>query len=357
MTNAVSVTELEPQAQQSQSANRHSSEGGSKIGELFRRPGMVQNIVLLGALVVIAIIFQILNPNYLTQANFKAIALLVAPIGVMSAGQTLIVLLGAMDISVGAQAGVNSCISAIVFTALGQTWFSAFASMAVAILLGVVMGIVNGLIIVYGRINPIVATLGGLAAYKGVAQVITGGKAVGYVGANSLYKTIGMGSFLGIPIAAWIFVAVAVVFYIFLNRTDMGRNVYAVGGNDLAARLAGINTNKYIIAAYAVMGVCGGIAGIMYTAKMGFGSSVVATAGYELQTVTAVALGGAVMTGGKGGIGSTVLAVLLVGALNDGLTSVNVSIFWQNIAQGLMLIAAVIIQKSRSGERRIGLPT
>jgi len=314
---------------------------------------MVQNIVLLGALVVIAIVFQILNPNYLTQANFKAIALLVAPIGVMSAGQTLVVLLGAMDISVGAQAGVNSCICAIAFTA----WGNSFASMAVAILLGVVMGILNGIIIVYGRINPIVATLGGLAAYKGVAQVITGGKAVGFVGANSLYKALGMGSFLGIPIAAWIFVAVAIVFFIFLNRTDMGRNVYAVGGNDLAARLAGINTNKYIIAAYAVVGVCGGIAGIMYTAKMGFGSSVVATAGYELQTVTAVALGGAVMTGGKGGIGSTVLAVLLIGALNDGLTSVNVSIFWQNIAQGLMLIAAVIIQKSRSGERRIGLPT
>jgi len=314
---------------------------------------MVQNIVLLGALIVIAIVFQILNPNYLTQANFKAIALLVAPIGVMSAGQTLVVLLGAMDISVGAQAAVNSCVCAIAFTA----WGNAFTSMAVAIGLGIAMGILNGIIIVYGRINPIVATLGGLAAYKGVAQVITGGIAVGYVGANSTFKTIGMGSLLGIPIAAWIFVAVAVVFFIFLNRTDMGRNVYAVGGNDLAARLAGINTNKYIIASYAVVGLCGGIAGIMYTAKMGFGSSVIATAGYELQTVTAVALGGAVMTGGKGGIGSTVLAVLLVGALNDGLTSVNVNIFWQNIAQGLMLIAAVILQKARSGERRIGLPT
>ena len=353
MTTAVTTAELVPEAEQSPSAKKPGSGASSKIAELFRRPGMVQNIVLLGALIVIAIVFQILNPNYLTQANFKAIALLVAPIGVMSAGQTLVVLLGAMDISVGAQAAVNSCVCAIAFTA----WGNAFTSMAVAIGLGIAMGILNGIIIVYGRINPIVATLGGLAAYKGVAQVITGGIAVGYVGANSTFKTIGMGSLLGIPIAAWIFVAVAVVFFIFLNRTDMGRNVYAVGGNDLAARLAGINTNKYIIASYAVVGLCGGIAGIMYTAKMGFGSSVIATAGYELQTVTAVALGGAVMTGGKGGIGSTVLAVLLVGALNDGLTSVNVNIFWQNIAQGLMLIAAVILQKARSGERRIGLPT
>jgi len=325
----------------------------STVGDFFRRPGTVQNIVLLGVLIVIAIVFQILNPNYLSPANFRAIALLVAPIGVMSAGQTLVVLLGAMDISVGAQAGVASCVSAMAFTA----WGSAFGSMAVAILLGIVIGILNGVIIVYGRINPIVATLGGLAAYKGVAQVITNGKAVGFVGANKFYQAIGSGSFLGIPIAAWIFFIVAVIFYIFLNRTDMGRNIYAVGGNDMAARLAGINTNKYIIAAYAVVGVCGAIAGIMYTAKTGSGSPNVATAGYELQTVTAVALGGAVMTGGKGGIGSTVIAVLLIGALNDGLTSVNVSMFWQNIAQGLMLIAAVIIQKSRSGERRIGLPT
>jgi len=329
------------------------NKGGTWVGELFRRPGMVQNIVLLSVLVLIAIIFEILNHNYLTPASFRAIALMVAPIGVMSAGQTVIVLLGAMDISIGAQAGVASCVSAIVFTA----WGNAAGSMIVAILLGVVIGFLNGVIIVYGRINPIVATLGGLAMYKGVAQVITSGKAIGFVAANKLYQTIGSGAFLGIPYAAWIFVVVAVIFYIFLNRTDMGRNVYAVGGNDMAARLAGINTNKYIIAAYAVMGVCGGIAGIMYTAKTGSGSPVVATAGYELQTVTAVALGGAVMTGGKGGIGSTVIAVLLIGALNVGLTSVGVSMFYQNIAQGAMLIAAVIIQKARSGERRIGLPT
>jgi len=342
------------QPQQSNDATDPSA--GQKVSwftDFMHRPGTVQNLVLLSALVVICIIFQILNHNYLTQANFKAIALLVAPIGVMSAGQTLVVLLGAMDISVGAQAGVAACLSAMVFTATGN----AGISMIVAILLGVVIGTLNGIIIVYGRINPIVATLGGLAAYKGVAQVITNGKAVGFVAMNKVYQAIGSGTFLLIPIAFWIFALVAVVFFIFLTRTDMGRNVYAVGGNDMAARLAGINTNKYIIASYAVVGICGAIAGIMYTAKTGSGSPVVATAGYELQTVTAVALGGAVMTGGKGGIGSTVLAVLLIGALNDGLTSVNVSIFWQNIAQGLMLIAAVIIQKSRSGERRIGLPT
>ena len=325
----------------------------SRVGEVFRRPGLLQNIVLLGVLVVVAVLFEILNPNYLSSDSLRAIALAVAPIGVMSAGQTLVVLLGALDISVGAQAGVASCISAMAFTA----WGNALGSMAAAVLLGIVIGFLNGVIIVYGRINPIVATLGGLALYKGVAQVLTNGSAVGFVAANGFYKAIGRGVFLGVPIAAWIFVVVAALFWVFLNRTDMGRNVYAVGGNDMAARLAGINTNKYIIAAYTVVGVCGGIAGIMYTAKTGSGSPTVATAGYELQTVTAVALGGAVMSGGKGGIGATVIAIVLVGALNNGLTSVNVSLFWQNIAQGLMLIAAVIIQKARSGERRIGLPT
>ena len=325
----------------------------SKVGEIVRRPGFLQNLVLLGVLVVVAVLFEVLNHNYLSPESLRAIALAVAPIGVLAAGQTLVVLLGAMDISVGAQAGVASCISAMVFT----SWGSALGSMVVAILLGVVIGFLNGVIIVYGRINPIVATLGGLALYKGVAQVITNGTAVGFVAANPVYRAIGRGSFLGLPVATWIFIVVAVLFWVFLNRTDMGRNVYAVGGNDMAARLAGINTNKYIIAAYTVVGVCGGIAGIMYTAKTGSGSPTVATAGYELQTVTAVALGGAVMTGGKGGIGATVIAILLVGALNNGLTSVNVSLFWQNIAQGLMLMAAVIIQKARSGERRIGLPT
>jgi len=325
----------------------------SKSISFFRQPGLLQNLVLLAVLAVIAVVFQVLNPNFLTMASLRAIALAVAPIGVMAAGQTLVVLFGALDISVGAQAGVASCISAMAFTA----WGSAFFSVVVALVLGVVIGLLNGVIIVYGRINPIVATLGGLALYKGVAQVLTNGRAIGFVAVNPFYKAIGSGTFLWLPVAAWIFIVVAVMFWIFLTRTDMGRNVYAIGGNNTAARLAGINTNKYIIAAYVVVGICGAIAGIMYTAKTGSGSPTVATAGYELQTVTAVALGGAVMTGGKGGIGSTVIAILLVGSLNIGLTSVNVSIFWQNIAQGLMLIAAVIIQKARSGERRIGLPT
>ena len=334
--------------------------GQSKISEIMHRPGLLQNVVLMGVLIVIAIVFEILNPNYLTNASLRAITLAVAPIGVMSAGQTLVVLLGALDISVGAQAGVASCISAMAFTAWNGILGAAGGSLAavlVTVALGIVIGALNGVIIVYGRINPIVATLGGLALYKGVAQVITNGRPVGFVAATPFFQAIGSGTFLWLPIAAWIFIVVAVLFWVFLNRTDMGRNVYAVGGNDMAARLAGINTNKYIIAAYVVVGICGAIAGIMYTAKTGSGSPNVATAGYELQTVTAVALGGAVMTGGKGGIGSTVIAVILVGALNVGLTSVNVSIFWQNIAQGLMLIAAVIIQKARSGERRIGLPT
>ena len=333
--------------------NAGAQRSASKVGEFLRRPGLLQNVALLGVLVVVAIVFEVLNHDYLSLGSLRAMALAVGPIGVLAVGQTLVVLLGALDISVGAQAGVASCISAMAFTA----WGTAGASMLVAILLGVVIGFVNGVIIVYGRINPIVATLGGLALYKGVAQVITNGSAIGFVAADPIYKQIGSGTFIGIPVAAWIFIVVAVLFWVFLTRTDMGRNVYAVGGNDMAARLAGISTNKYIIAAYTVVGVCGGIAGIMYTAKTGSGSPTVATAGYELQTVTAVALGGAVMTGGKGGIGGTVIAVLLVGALNNGLTSVNVSLFWQNIAQGLMLIAAVIIQKARSGERRIGLPT
>jgi ribose transport system permease protein len=317
------------------------------------RQGVVQNLVLLGAIGVLAAIFDSLNSGYLSLANINAIGQSAAVVGVLSVVETVVIICGVLDISVGAQAGVASVISAMTFSSLG----SAPMSMLAAIGIGIVLGLVNGLVIVYGRVNSIIATLGTFSAYKGVALLISGGQSKGFVLADPFYIFLARGSFIGIPAAVWVFLIVSAALYVLLTFTDIGRNIYAIGGNDTAARLAGIDINKYLIAVYALTGVVCAIAGILITASAGSGQQTTGSTGLELQAITAAALGGALLTGGRGGIGGTVLAVLLISALVNGLTFLQVNSFWQYVAEGAMLIVAVIIQKLRSGERRVGRPT
>jgi ribose transport system permease protein len=313
-----------------------------------------QNLSLIGALVVVVAIFTWLNSGYLTWDNVQVIGEAATVAGLLAVVQTVVIICGAMDISVGSQTGVASVISAMAFTSAGH---NPFLGMAAAVGLGVVIGVLNGLIIVYGRVNPVIATLAGLAAYKGVAQLISGGRAQGFVLGDDLFIFIARGRIAGVPVQVCILIVVAILVHLMLKYTDIGRNIYAIGGNDTAARLAGININKYLIAVYALAGIVSAVAGIVLTARTGSGQPTSGSEGLELQSITAAALGGCALKGGKGGIGGTLLAVLLLGALNNGLNVVGVNTFWQNVAQGALLVVAVIIQQRRSGERAVGLPT
>jgi ribose transport system permease protein len=314
--------------------------------------GVLQNVVLAGALGVVAIIFGSLNANYLSAANLNAIGQGAAVVGVLAAMQTAVIICGALDISVVSPAGLYSVITAMVFSSS----HSAAVGMLAAIGTGVVIGAFTGAVIVYGRVNSIIATLGGLAAYKGLALVISNGRAQGYVLNNRVFVFISRGKIIGVPTMIWMFAAVALFVFILLTLTDIGRNIYAIGGNDTAARLAGISINKYLISIYIMSGVVAAIAGIMLTAYTGSGEPVSGSEGLELQAITAAFLGGCALAGGRGGVGGTVLAVLLIASLENGMTVVGVNTFWQNVAQGALLIFAVIIQQQRRHERRVGLP-
>lgn len=154
----------------------------------------------------------------------------------------------------------------------------------------------------------------------------------------------------------WILLLIAAAVHVLLTYTDIGRNIYALGGNDTAARLAGINLNKYLLSVYALTGMVAAVAGVLLTARTGSGQPTSGSEGLELQAITAAALGGCALKGGKGGIGGTLLAVALLGALQNGLTVQGINTFWQNVAQGLLLVAAVVIQQRRGRERAVGLP-
>lgn len=311
-----------------------------------------QNISLMVALVLLVAVVGVQNSNLFLPQNLKTIGTSVAVLGVIAIGQSVVMILGGLDISVGSQAGVASVMSAMVFTSSG----SATLGIVVALVIGVVLGLFNSLVIVYGRVNAVIATLATFAAFRGVANLISDGRSQGYTGANGVFVFIAGGSILGVPVLIWVLVVVAVLVHVMLRYTDIGRKVYAIGGNDTAARLSGININRYIIGTYILMGVIAAVAGVLLTARTGSGQPTSGSQGLELAAITAAALGGCNLRGGKGTVFGTILAVLLLGVLTNGLTILGVNAFWQDIAQGALLLIAVMIQQKRIGQRAVGLP-
>lgn len=312
----------------------------------------VQNLSLLAALAVLVAIIGGQNSNFFLISNLETIGTTVSIVGVLAVVQTVVMLIGGLDISVGSAAGLTSVVSAMVFT----SYSSAALGILVALGVGVLAGLFNGLVIIYGRVNAVIATLATYAGFRGLANLISDGRAQGYTGTDSTFIFIARGAIIGIPVLIWILVVVAVAAYLLLRYTDIGRNLYAMGGNATAARLAGIDLNRYVIGCYIAAGVAAAVAGIMLTARTGSGQPTSGSQGLELQSITAAALGGVSLRGGKGGIPGTILAVLLLGVLENGLTILNVNSFWQDIAQGFLLVVAVIIQQRRRGVRAIGLP-
>jgi ribose transport system permease protein len=312
----------------------------------------VQNLSLLAALGVLVAVIGSRNNNFFLISNVKAIGTTVAIVGILSVLQTVVMLLGGLDISVGSAAGLTSVVSAMVFTSTQ----SAALGILVALGIGVCTGLFNGLVIVYGRVNAVIATLATYAGFRGLANLISNGRAQGYTGTDSTFVFLARGTVAGIPTLIWVLIIVAAAVHLLLRYTDIGRNIYAIGGNPVAARLAGINLNRYVIGCYVAVGLAAAVAGILLTARTGSGQPTSGSQGLELQAITAAALGGTALRGGKGAIPGTLLAVILLGVLQNGLTILDVNSFWQDIAQGALLILAVVIQQRRRHTRPIGLP-
>jgi ribose transport system permease protein len=327
---------------------------GSTPGALRRAVTAVgvQNISLILALAVLVAIIGSRNDKFFLLTNIETIGTTVSVVGVLAVVQTLVMLLGGLDISVGSAAGLTSVVSAMAFTSTS----SAAVGILVGLGVGLCTGLFNGVVIIYGRVNAVIATLATYAGFRGLANLVSDGRAQGYTGTDPVFVFLARGAIAGIPVLIWVLIVVAVLVHLLLRYTDLGRNIYAMGGNPTAARLAGINLNRYVIACYVAAGVVAAVAGILLTARTGSGQPTSGSQGLELQSITAAALGGVAMKGGKGTIMGTMLAVILLGVLQNGLTILNVNSFWQDIAQGFLLVVAVVLQQRRRGMRAVGLP-
>ncbi|MFI3173363.1 MAG: ABC transporter permease [Eubacteriales bacterium] len=299
-----------------------------------------RELVVVVAIVVMTLIFSVLNPSYFTGKNFLSILQQATINGILAVGMTYAIVSGGIDLSIGST-------FAIVIVVVGQLTVAGvnpFIAILLGMILGAALGCVNGILITKMNLQPFIATLGTMSVYRGIAYVITGGWPVLNIPdefrslLNTRISALGNAN-----VYLFVFLAVAIVAGIILSKTKFGNYIYAVGGNEEAAKLSGVNVHMTIIKAYAVTGVCAAVAGMIQLASLGSGEPT-AGSGYELDAIAAAAIGGTRMAGGKGTVLGTVFGAILLAALKIGLIVLNVDTFYQYIVTGIIIIIAAYFE-------------
>jgi ribose transport system permease protein len=327
--------------QESLSGTGHESSHGF-LGNLMRS-SVGRNLGLVVALFLLCLVgVATAGQQFASVDNALTILRLGAVIGVVSIGMTFVITGGGIDLSVGAIVALASVWSTTLATQTMARDYHWTVIVFTAIIVGTVCGLVNGLLIAYGRVVPFIATLAMLAAARGLAEIIAQRRTqiVDVPGFTDFFRA----EVVGVPVLVLIFAVVAVIGWIVLNRTTFGRRTFAVGGNPEAARLAGIDVRRHTVMLYAIVGLCCGIAAVMIVARTTTGSSTHGTL-YELDAIAAVVIGGTLLSGGRGTIVGTVLGVLIFTTLSNVFTQNNLSSSAQSVAKGLIIVAAVLLQQ------------
>jgi ribose transport system permease protein len=304
------------------------------------------------ALLILCIALSLLSDKFLTVDNGWNVLRQISVNICISVGMTLVVLTSGIDLSVGSVLAFSGAVAAGLLKS-GLSFpdndlfvgFTLLGTILAGIATGAFLGFFNGWVITKFKVPPFVATLAMLTVARGFTMLWTKGYPISSLGTD--FALIGTGWFLGIPILVWIAVVVVVAAMIIANKTALGRYIYAIGGNENAAILSGINSNKVKIIVYTLAGALAAIGGIMVTSRL---DSAQPNAGmsYELDAIAAVVIGGTSLSGGRGTIIGTVLGAIIIGVLNNGLVLLDVSPFWQQVVKGLVILLAVMIDKANS---------
>lgn len=307
-----------------------------------------ENLSLMIALVIMVALIASQTEFFFSARNLLNIGQNMAVVGLIAVGMTLVIVSAGLDISVGSIAGCASVVCALMVSQVGTV----IGGVAFGIGIGILLGLVNATIISILRVNAVVATLATFSAFRGLAFLIApGGRPVGVLDPTLAQlgsgRLLQFGEFPGIPIAFVILLVVAVCAHFVMRTTVFGRSIYSMGGNPDAARLAGINLTRMRYYIYAISGGLSGLAGVIVTARTSSGQPASGTQGLELEAITAVFLGGALLSGGKGTIIGSMLAVLLLATLSNGMNLLGIPTFYQLVAKGLLLVLAVAIGQWR----------
>ncbi|MCM3071959.1 ribose ABC transporter permease [Staphylococcus equorum] len=300
----------------------------------------LEKIIPFIGLILLVIIISALNSAFLEPSNLFNLLRQVSINGLIAFGMTFVILTGGIDLSVGSTLALSSAMVAILMV----SGVDSIIALLLGCIFGAVLGAVNGLLITLGKMAPFIATLATMTVFRGLTLVITDGNPITNLNGSYAFQLFGRGYFLGIPVPAVTMFVTFIILYILLYKTVFGRQTYAMGGNEKAAFISGIKVNKLKIMIYSLAGLMSAMAGAILTSRL---NSAQPTAGmsYELDAIAAVVLGGTSLTGGKGRILGTLIGVLIIGVLNNGLNLLGVSSFYQQVVKGVVIIIAVLIDR------------
>jgi ribose transport system permease protein len=312
-------------------------------GQTLIKPNVrkVQSLGPLLGLILIVVILSVMNSDFLTVGNIFNVLRQISINALIAFGMTFVILTGGIDLSVGSILALSSALTAGLMADGVNTWLAVFVGLTG----GVIMGMVNGLLIAKGKVAPFIATLATMTVFRGLTLVYTQGRPI--TGFQDDFAILGKGYFLQIPMPIiWMVVAFAVL-YMILKHTTFGRRVYALGSNEEATWLSGINTSKVKIMVYSISGLLAAISGIVLTSRL---NSAQPTAGgsFELDAIAAVVLGGTSLSGGRGWLVGTLIGAVIIGVLSNGLNLLNVSSFYQQVVKGVVILIAVLLDRSKS---------
>jgi rhamnose transport system permease protein len=292
---------------------------------------------------VLIIVVSILSPVFLTTNNFRDILLNISILVIVSLAQTMVIITRGIDLSVGSIIGLVAMMVAFMVVAFPA--MNPALALLLGMALGGVLGSINGAIITWGKVPPIIATLGTLSVYRGLVFLYSEGDWINSFEMPDAFRQFSKGTPLGVPNLILFAAVAALLVFLFLRFTQAGRDIYAVGSNPEAAMVAGIRVEQVIFMVYIISGILCGMAGMLWASR--FESAQTNTAlGFELQTVAAPVVGGVNIFGGSGTVVGVILGSFLLGTINNALTIVKISPFWQLAVQGLLILLAVIVDST-----------
>ncbi|RWE70666.1 ABC transporter permease [Mesorhizobium sp.] len=309
------------------------------------------------ALIAVLIFFSIAAPNFLSAANLILMSKHVALNAFLAMGMTFIIITGGIDLSVGSIVGLCGMVAGYLVLngidlQVGYTiYFNVFEIALITLAVGILIGAVNGLLITRLNVAPFIATLGVLYVARGLALLSSDGRTFpNLVGKPDLGTTgfgfLGAGRLLGLPVSIWILVVVALGAAYLAKYTPLGRHIFAVGGNERAARISGVRVNMVKMFVYMFSGFCAAVVGLIISSEL-MASHPATGESFELNAIAAAVLGGTSMSGGRGTIGGTIVGAFVIGILSDGLVMMGVSSFWQMVIKGLVIIVAVVVDQAQ----------
>ncbi|MBZ4683332.1 MAG: ribose transport system permease protein [Fusobacteriaceae bacterium] len=293
-------------------------------------------------LIIFSIIISMLSDRFLTTSNIFNILRQTAINAIMAVGMTFVILKGGIDLSVGSIFAFSGAVTAYL---VGKN-ISVFIAVLSGLLVGLIIGVLNGYIISKGKLQPFIVTLATMTIFRGATLVFTNGKPIsaGFEKNGLLFSDIGNGYTLGIPNPILIMILVFIIGYFILMHTSIGRYIYAIGGNEEATKLSGINVHRVKLFVYGISGLLAALSGIIITSRLS-SAQPTAGSGYELDAIAAVVLGGTSLSGGVGSILGTIVGALIIGILNNSLNLLNVSSYYQLLAKGLVILIAVLVDR------------